>query len=52
MAITKRLIDLLEGTITVKSQSGVGTMFDVLLPMDVMVDPVEEQEDFRGLLSF
>lgn len=49
MAITKRLIDLLEGTITVKSQSGVGTMFDVLLPMDVMVDPVEEQEDFWGL---
>ena len=49
MAITKRLIDLLGGTITVKSQLGVGTVFDVLMPMDVLADSEEEQKDFRGL---
>ncbi|WP_270816550.1 response regulator [Hungatella effluvii] len=49
MAITKRLTDLLGGTISVKSKLGEGTVFDVLLPMEALADTVEEQKDFSGL---
>ncbi len=35
MAITKQLVDLMEGTITVKSELGKGTQFDVNLPLKV-----------------
>lgn len=35
LAITKRIIDLCQGTIKVESQEGVGSSFTVLLPMQV-----------------
>ena len=49
MAITKRLIDLLGGTITVRSRLSAGTVFDVSLPMEVLAGSAEQQKDFRGL---
>ena len=36
MCITKRLVDMMDGTITVKSQPGKGTSFQVTLPMKVV----------------
>lgn len=49
MAITKRLIDLLGGTIAVQSRPGAGTVFEVRLPMEVLAGSPEEQKEFRGI---
>lgn len=34
MCITKRLVDMLDGSITVQSEPGAGTRFEVVLPME------------------
>lgn len=43
MAITKRLVELQKGSITVKSQPGVGSVFQVILPMQAVPSAAEEQ---------
>lgn len=43
MAITKRLVELLDGTITVESAPGQGTAFTVTLPMEVEETPPEDE---------
>jgi CheY-like chemotaxis protein len=51
MAITKRFVDMMGGTIQVQSQQGVGTCFTVDLPFDIdpdkkaEVEVPEEEED-------
>lgn len=42
MAITKRLVDLMKGSITVKSEPGVGSVFEVTLPMQSVHEPQAE----------
>lgn len=42
MAITKRLVDLLEGDITVQSAPGAGATFQVTLPMRPAPQPAED----------
>lgn len=55
MAITKKLIDLMGGEITVKSEVGNGTRFDVLLPLTVdrkrqtVDDTPEETNSLEGV---
>ena len=43
MAITKRYVELMGGTITVKSIKGSGTAFTVELPLE-LADPIEKEE--------
>ena len=52
MAITKKLVDLLDGEITVSSQPGVGTTFKVTLPMQIDEKPqsFERFEDLNILV--
>ena len=50
MTITKRYVDLMDGTISVESQKGVGSSFVVEIPLK-LTDPVdneEEKEPVRG----
>ena len=56
MAITKRLVELLHGTIEVWSEPGTGTKFTIDMPFDVDPDPEEatpqpdgEAPDIRGM---
>lgn len=39
MAITKRIVNILGGEITVSSQLGMGTKFEVALPLETVEDP-------------
>lgn len=51
MAITKKIVDILGGEITVSSQFGTGTTFEVTLPL-VVADAPEvplDQSELRGL---
>jgi len=45
MAITKKLMDLLEGTIQVESKINVGTKFILELPMEIDFNVKEEEEE-------
>lgn len=47
MCITKRLVDMMEGTITVSSCPGKGTTFQVTLPAAVVQE--EEETAFQGV---
>ena len=47
MCITKRLVDMMEGTITVSSCPGKGTTFQVTLPAAVVQE--EEETAFQGI---
>lgn len=49
MAITKRLVDMLGGTITVQSQEGVGSLFTVELPMEISREFKAAPEEVAGL---
>lgn len=44
MAITKRYVQMMGGTIEVQSQKGKGTVFTVSLPMDLYDVPQDEEE--------
>jgi two-component system sensor histidine kinase/response regulator len=48
MAITKNLVGILGGVITVKSKQGEGTVFTVELPVEV---PEEKEERKNGALE-
>lgn len=47
MAITKRYVELMGGTITVESTKGKGTTFTVELPL-TLADPVEKREAYTA----
>ena len=49
MSITKSLVDMMNGSITVNSKSGVGTEFTVLLSFPI--DRVAEEKDNKGELE-
>ena len=48
MAITKRYVELMGGTITVESTKGKGTTFTVELPL-TLADPIEKGKRIRLL---
>ena len=45
LAITKRLVELMKGTISVSSRPGEGTAFTVRLPLQPVPDPLQEPGD-------
>ncbi len=56
MAITKNIVDLMDGTISVQSESGKGTEFTVVIPCRISEHPIEygkldELEDLRALVA-
>ena len=51
MAITKELVDLMGGTVTVHSKLGEGTTFVVELPFELDLSAPEKQETGKELPS-
>ena len=49
MAITHNLVEMMNGTISVSSQEGVGTQFTVTLPLEQLDRPETGAEELRGL---
>lgn len=49
MAITKKIVDMLDGTIVVHSQEGRGTTFTVTLPLSIADEPLSLPEEFPDL---
>ena len=43
MTITKELIDLMEGTISVKSEKGIGSRFEIKIPFEFIENNVKEK---------
>jgi len=60
LAITKKLIDLLSGTIIVESEPGVGSRFILSIPFqpkskikieEIMDKPIEKKEDYKKMIK-
>jgi signal transduction histidine kinase len=53
LALTKRLVEIQKGSITVKSQFGRGSTFEVLLPAALVdgEEPVHHERDYSRLNS-
>ncbi len=56
LSITKRLVELMGGTIAVSSKPGAGTQFSIFLPLDKpailnLIKPVQWSSDFELLLA-
>lgn len=49
MAITKRIVDMFEGSITVASEVGKGSVFTIDLPLQISSEPQKLPEKFPGL---
>ena len=49
MAITHNLVEMMNGTISVSSQEGVGTQFTVTIPLEQLDRPEIGAEELRGL---
>ena len=52
MAITKNLVEMMDGEITVESQKGAGTSFTVDVPLEISERSTEEKdipEEYRGI---
>ena len=47
LAITKQMVELMEGTISLKSEQNVGTTISVTIPFRIDVDYTEPQEDAK-----
>ncbi|MDO4496925.1 MAG: ATP-binding protein [Bacteroidales bacterium] len=52
MAITKNIVDMMQGTITVSSQEGKGTEFVVMLELPVASGPDQTQEEPQEEIDF
>lgn len=51
MAITKKLVDLLEGTITVQSNLNVGSTFTIILPIKINFDENAKETSYEEVTS-
>lgn len=50
MAITKNMVDLMSGDISVESKQGVGSTFTITLPLQIQDTPQEElEQEWRGV---
>lgn len=51
MAITKSLIDMMDGTIEVDSEMGKGTTFTILLPLEALKDELPQDKQANKLVT-
>ena len=48
LGIVKHLVDLIDGTISLDSAQGEGTLFTLQLPLSISVPPLKGTSVFRG----